>query len=252
MEHKTYTVKAIDEEGSFEAVIATLNVIDKDGDVTRPGAFGKQDVSVLPTHDRFSVPLGKAKLFERDDKAIAQGRLNLATEAGKEWHEHLKFDLSEKVGPPLQEWSYGFDVIKSSEGEFEGRKVRFLEELRVHEVSPVLVGAGEGTGTLAIKAKEIGSDWEKALAAFDGLYAKATLLVETLEDQKDGPTEEQDLSIKAVLADLEKAAEVLEDIAGKSSGEDEDIAGKALARFCATEARISGGFEESASQEGEI
>src|SRR5690606_30998985 len=52
----------------------------------------------------------------------------------------------------LGQWSYGFDIVKHSFGEFEGRQVRFLERVKVHEVSPVLVGAGVGVRTLVAKA----------------------------------------------------------------------------------------------------
>ncbi|MEK7765262.1 MAG: hypothetical protein AAB368_03395, partial [bacterium] len=61
--------------------------------------------------------------------------------------------------PPKQEYSYGFRVEESSEGEFraaEGaapQKVRFLKRLAVAEVSPVLKGAGINTRTLALKAR---------------------------------------------------------------------------------------------------
>ena len=55
----------------------TLNVIDKDGDVTLPGFFGRQEVSMLPAHDRHHVPLGKGTIEEVGDEAIAQIKMNL-------------------------------------------------------------------------------------------------------------------------------------------------------------------------------
>jgi hypothetical protein len=45
-------------------------------------------------------------------------------------------------------------VLERSEGEFEGEQVQFLRRLKVHEVSPVMLGAGIGTRTTAIKAKD--------------------------------------------------------------------------------------------------
>jgi hypothetical protein len=56
----------------------------------------------------------------------------------------------------LMEWSYGFDVLEKSEGKFpegdeNGKDVRFLKSLKVHEVSPVILGAGENTRTLSAK-----------------------------------------------------------------------------------------------------
>ena len=36
----------------------------------------------------------------------------------------------------------------------DGRSVQFLERLKVHEVSPVILGAGIATRTLATKGKD--------------------------------------------------------------------------------------------------
>ena len=149
METKTFKAKMVDDEGVASAVIATLNVIDGDGDVTLPGAFGNQPVVVLPTHDWNSVPLGKGNVREQGNEVVAEFKFNLDSPTAKEWHSVLKFDLEH--GSPLQQWSYAFDAIEESKGEFEGRRVRFLKKLKVHEISPVLVGAGINTRTLAAR-----------------------------------------------------------------------------------------------------
>ena len=146
-------LKQLDEEGTGLARIATLDVIDADGDVTVKGAFGEQHVQVLPTHDWGSVPLGKARVFEKGNEALAEFKLNLETVVGKEWHAALRFDLHD--GKPIQAWSYGFSVEEAS---FEERddvgRVRILEKIKVHEVSPVVIGSGVDTGTLAIKSAD--------------------------------------------------------------------------------------------------
>lgn len=152
MESKSFSLKAIDDKGSGSAVIATLGVIDRDGDVILPGAFSEQTVVVLPAHDSRSVPLGKAVVSELGNEAIARFKFNQEVQVGKDWFSHLKFDLSE--GQPVQEWSFRFDPIDESQGEFEGQKVRFLKKLKLVEVSPVLVGAGIDTRTLQIKARK--------------------------------------------------------------------------------------------------
>jgi hypothetical protein len=58
----------------------------------------------------------------------------------------------------LGDWSYGYDAMKWSMGEYGDppQRVRFLEKLKVHEVSPVLVGAGVNTRTLDAKASQGG------------------------------------------------------------------------------------------------
>ncbi len=143
-------IKQLEEsEGRVTAIFATLNSVDKDGDVTVPGAFGEQEVLIVPSHQWSHVPLGKGRIRERGDKAVADLQLNQELPSAKEWLSALKFDLEN--GQPLMEWSYGYDVKDSELGEFEGQTVRFLKNLEVHEVSPVLVGAGEGTQTMVAK-----------------------------------------------------------------------------------------------------
>ena len=161
METKIFQVKQVDDTGQVSAVFATLNVIDHDEEVTRPGAFGSQEAVIVPTHDWHSVPLGKGLLRESNHEAIGDMKFNLEIPIAKEWHSALKFDLEN--GTPLQQWSYGFDVLQESKGEFEGRQVRFLEKLKVHEISPVLLGAGINTRTLAVKEHP---DLEKIQSGF--------------------------------------------------------------------------------------
>lgn len=143
------SVKQLNEKGEGVAVIATLNVIDLDRDVTLPGAFGEQVVPMVPAHDWMEAPIGKAALREVENEVIAEFQLNLKTDGGRNWYEALKFDLDR---PPMkQQYSYGFSIIESESGTFENQRVRFLKSLQVHEISPVLLGAGVGTGTLALK-----------------------------------------------------------------------------------------------------
>ncbi|KKM07882.1 hypothetical protein LCGC14_1729500, partial [marine sediment metagenome] len=141
IERKTIThLKELDEAGVGLARFATLNVIDSDGDITLPGAFGEQNVKVMPSHDWGAVPLGSARIFEKGDEALAEFKINLDTASGKEWHSALKFDLEQGKG--LIEWSYGFKIEDSETETRDGESVRLLKKLTVHEVSPVMLGAG--------------------------------------------------------------------------------------------------------------
>ncbi len=161
VEYKTVgaTIKQAGEDGSFEAEIATLGVIDHDGDIVERGAFSGHPIAVLPAHDSSHVPLGKAQIVERGNVAVAEGLLNLEIEAARDWHSSLKFDL-EKMQPPVQEWSWGFR-IKGPEGaradQVDGQPVRRLISLDEREVSPVLRGASIGTRTLHVKRRK--AEW---------------------------------------------------------------------------------------------
>lgn len=152
-ERKSLSVELkADAEGAFRATFATLNVVDRDGDVTKEGAFSKQAVRVSQFgHNWGAYIIGDGDIDADAEKAWADAQFYLDTANGLDTYRSVKRASAKK----LQEWSYGFDVVKSSFGQFEGREVRFLETLLVHEVSPVMLGAGIGTGTDRIKASGI-------------------------------------------------------------------------------------------------
>lgn len=151
MQTKTFQapieIKADGDPGEFRAVFATFNVIDHDGDVTVPGAFtdGQKVRIAYWAHRWQDLPVGRGEIHADDEKAWVDGRFFLDTMAGKETYQTVK-NLDE-----LQEWSYGFDVLEAEPGTFDGKDVMILRKLDVHEVSPVLLGAGIGTQTVAIK-----------------------------------------------------------------------------------------------------
>ncbi len=139
--------KADDAAGTFSATFATLNVIDKDGDVTLPGAFKDgQEVRIAQWgHNWSGLVVGKGVIHADDERAWVDGQFFLDTDHGVQTYRTVK-----NLGA-LQEWSYGFAVEEADFGTFQGREVRFLKRLDVFEVSPVMLGAGVGTRTDAIK-----------------------------------------------------------------------------------------------------
>jgi len=172
-----------DKPGAFTARIATLKVIDKDGDVTLPGAFPEGKTILISAYQHGSwmgeLPVGKGIIHEVENEVLVEGEFNLKSETGKEHYETIKF------APDLQEWSYGFKVIDAEEDtEYEGNHVwRILKKVDVFEASPVLRGAGMNTATLAIKnekeqGKTFAAQAEAALAAVNGLVARAKSLAD--------------------------------------------------------------------------
>ncbi len=139
------------DRGEVTAVISTFNEIDSDGDVTLAGAF--EDGATMPIsaygHASWAgaLPVGVAKLRQTDQEGIADGQFFMDTPEGKSTFTVVK-RLAE-MG--LGQWSYGYDPVKHSFGEMAGRRVRYLEKIAVHEVSPVLQGAGVNTRTLSAK-----------------------------------------------------------------------------------------------------
>lgn len=173
-ETKSLKVKDVDDAGKGLARIATLSAIDHDGDTYAKGAFAwkEQWVPIIPAHDRKAPPMGKARLYEAGDEALAELHLNLKTASGRDWHENLKFDLM--TGTPVQEWSYGYDVLDKSDELRGGDPVRVLKKLDVHEISTVIRGAGKGSGTLAIKSRTgFAEQLDRLIAALDDAIGRA-------------------------------------------------------------------------------
>lgn len=143
-------------KGTGQAIIATFNVKDKDGDVTLPGAFdigAKVDLCQYG-HQWSMLPWGVGTINADDEKAWIDFEAFLDTPQGEATHKTLV--AQQKAGKP-SEWSYGFDILDfeySSEpsDSWEG-KVRVLKTLFAFEASPVLRGAGVGTSTVAVKSE---------------------------------------------------------------------------------------------------
>lgn len=140
-----------DQTGRFKAVFSWFDVIDKHGDVTLPGAFedGAKIKIASWGHRWENLPVGRGEIHQDEKKAWVDGMFFLDTESGLETYKTVK-----NLGD-LQEWSYGFEALDSSEDKVDGQKVRVLKKLKTFEVSPVFIGAGNDTQTLTIKSEGV-------------------------------------------------------------------------------------------------
>ena len=137
------------EEGGLVACFSTFGIVDKDLDVVEASAFTPgQEVPLTWSHD-WSAPVGKGTILVETDRALFSGRFFTETQAGQEAYKTVK-----AMGR-LQQYSWGFSVLDSVFETRDGQPVRVIKKAQVYEVSPVLVGAGENTRTLAIKAHEL-------------------------------------------------------------------------------------------------
>ena len=144
------------EEGDkryLEAVFSLFDTIDSDNDVTKQGAlrsgYNGNKVPLVWNHD-WSKVIGRGIIETDNQKAVFKGYF-LDTEAGKEAYNTVK------AMSDMQQFSYGFQVIKSSKGNHIDSKgeevpVRVLEDVKVWEVSPVLVGAQQNSFVQALKS----------------------------------------------------------------------------------------------------
>ena len=139
----------LSETGDVTVAFSRFNVIDHDGDVTFPGAFPVGKAVPMSAYGHTSwdgaPPVGKGTIGETPELGVFTGSFFMDTDQGRNTHATVK-----AMGD-LQEWSYGYNVLAGGPGTFNGTLVRELRKLDPLEVSPVLLGAGIGTTTLAIK-----------------------------------------------------------------------------------------------------
>lgn len=197
------------DRGEVTAIFSTFDVVDSDQDVTKSGAFedGAEMAISAYGHTSWSgaLPVGKGRIRTTAKEAVLEGQFFLDTVAGRD-----TFTVVKQLGP-LGQWSYGYDVTKESYGEHEGQRVRFLEGLKVHEVSPVLLGAGVDTRTLGAKSARMTFTEEAhaVLAAVTGLGDRAAdVLAKRLEKGKGLGAESAGL-LEQVQAELKRLTELL-------------------------------------------
>lgn len=154
-------------EGIVEAFVSGIGNKDSVGDIVIPGAFKgsllRRKPRVVWGHD-WNQPIGKVlemyevgpkdpRLPEKMRKAgigglYAKVQFNLNTERGREAFANVAFYGKD------QEWSIGYKTITA---DFDADKqANVLKEVELYEVSPVLHGANQMTGTISVKDDEEG------------------------------------------------------------------------------------------------
>jgi len=142
-------------EGKVSAVFSVFNSLDSDGDIVLPGSiksgFKSGSVPMVWAH-KWDMPIGKGSIDSDGDKATFNGEFFMDTESGKEAYKIVK-NMAD-----MQQWSFGYRVNDAERGKIgegdEEKDARFLKDLTVFEVSPVLVGANQDTYTMAIKSNK--------------------------------------------------------------------------------------------------
>lgn len=223
MTTKSFKVKALtaaeeDGRGKVKVVFATLDVVDKDRDVIMPGSIESGERVRISAFGHSSwddrLPVGKGVIYEQGNEAIFEGEFFLATTHGRDTYETVK------AMEDLQEWSWGFDVLKSEDAVRDDRSVRLIKEVKVYEVSPVLLGAGVNTRTLGIKSNAGGLQLkEHATSALDGVRSLVDRLQEIagLREAKGKNLSESSAGIvEETLSELERTIEVLRELKSRA------------------------------------
>lgn len=231
---KQLKIESVGKAGDVAAVIATLNVKDKDGDVTLPGFFGVQHPSIVTSHNWQDIMLGKGTLTEDGDKAVFEGKFNLDDPDAAKLHSKLKFDMD---NPPAQiEWSYNLRLKKGAQVPFTGDEkfgdgqwlgpVDGEAGVKVNEVSPVLIGAGEATGTVSVKTAEAVSLADKIKTSNDllAVIAEDVLSLHTkLAADGHELTDEKRAVLAGLIEELHKTLATVSPILDESTPADDGV-----------------------------
>lgn len=139
-------------QGLVSALFSRYDLLDADGDITLRGAFTDGAPIVLSAYGHKSwegvLPVGTGVIRDSAEGAVAEVSFFMHTPSGRETFDVVS-GLAEKG---LGQWSFGYDVLDSEMMPLpDGRRARVLKSLAVHEVSPVLRGAGVRTQTLTAK-----------------------------------------------------------------------------------------------------
>jgi HK97 family phage prohead protease len=149
-------------EGIVECFVSGVGNKDSVGDIVVPGAFNaslkRRKPRVVWGHD-WNQPIGKvleiyevpktdSRLPEKMRRAgigglFAKVQFNLNTERGREAFANVAFYGMD------QEWSIGYKTLVADYD--PARQANMLKEVELYEVSPVLHGANQLTGTISVK-----------------------------------------------------------------------------------------------------
>ena len=213
---------SIDEaKGIVECLVAAVGNKDSVNDIIVPGAFDaslkRRRPRVVWGHD-WNHPIGKvlditevsagdprlpSKMREAGVGGLfARVQFNLKSEKGREAFSSVAFYGTD------QEWSIGYKTIVSS---FDNEKqANILKEVELFEVSPVLHGANQLTGTISIKSantkSNIATGTEAELAKSLAEYMRipvavrevdgGRILFDTVDEDEEAKTFETTFEIK--------------------------------------------------------
>lgn len=221
-------------KGQVSAVFSTFNVVDKDGDLTLPGAIKDGTEVVISSYGHGShaymgglLPVGKGVIRTTDEEAILDGQFFLNTAAGRD-----TFEVVKELGP-LQEWSYSLQNVTRKTEERDGQVVNILEQIGlIKEVSPVLMGAGVNTRTLVAKGMKFSEEGDAVVAAVDDYLGRAREVMVLRSEKGRGLSDDTTGLLKQLEGSLVALRDLLTPEAESAApGIPEDIKAIAAARL---------------------
>ena len=141
-----FEVKSLDEQGRFSGLASVYGNVDQGGDVVTAGAFSRtlaakgNEIPILYQHN-LKEPIGLGRLTDTASGLQIDGQLVLEVSRAKEAYALMKAKV-------LKGLSIGYDSVKSDVKD----GIRYLRELKLHEVSVVTLPMNELAMVSAVKA----------------------------------------------------------------------------------------------------
>ena len=199
--------------GIVECFVAGIGNKDSVGDVCATGAFTKSLLRRKPrvvwghnwndpigkVLDIYEVPASDPRLPIKMKMAgigglYAKVQFNLQSEKGKEAFANVAFFGEE------QEWSIGYKTLRAQYD--QNMQANILHEVELYEVSPVLHGANQLTGTISVKTDGTSQDVMERVVFPSGQMQEA-INVRPLTAPVETPSPEDEL-LQKMVAELEK------------------------------------------------
>lgn len=169
-----FELKEVNEDGSFVGVASVYGVEDLGGDVIEKGAF-KKTISENPTvpilwQHKSDEVIGSGTVKEWQGKVLLEGQLDLEDPTAMKAYKKMKSKL-------IKGLSIGFNTIKHTWEDVEGRMVRHITELKLWEVSVVtfpMLPAAQVTRVKSATEEALESRVRDLEAKFQALQAQTT------------------------------------------------------------------------------
>jgi len=144
-------IKSLNEDGSFTGIASVYGVEDSYGDIIEKGAFTKTlqenpEIPLLWQHDDSEV-IGKGTVTEQGGKVMISAQLDMEDSTAQKAYRKIKNKM-------IKGLSIGFQSIKRTFGEENGRYIRRIQELKLMEVSIVTFPALAQAQIMQVKQRD--------------------------------------------------------------------------------------------------
>ena len=184
-------LKEVAEDGTFKGIASVMGMEDLGGDIINKGAFTKTvsenpRIPILWQHDAHEV-IGEGEVKEWQGKLLITGKLDLEDPMGAKAYQKMKRRLVKGL-------SIGFQAIKTSWGSVGEKTVRYIDELKLWEVSVVTFPMLPAAQVTSVKAH---NDLEARITALENEFkALAEKLAPAAEPKTGEPVEDHSQAMR--------------------------------------------------------